>query len=133
MATDSHTSVTVILYQSLVPASVSTRCPQALGAWRWGGRVAIDVDQDGSGPVDRLGNREGPLGPKDLVVGVLGPTAARSYETGGCDVFRVPVPARAHTAPRRGVSDRGRWSFDGVFVLPGIAPARTSVEGVGMT
>lgn len=56
-----------------------------------------------------------------------------SYETGGGDVFRVPVPARAHTAPRRGVSDVGRWSFDGVFVLTENAPARPSVEGVGMT
>lgn len=47
-------------------------------------------------------------------------------------MIRVPVPARAHTAPRRGVSDLGRWSFDGVFVLPENAPARTSAKGVGM-
>lgn len=48
-------------------------------------------------------------------------------------MIRVPVPARAHTAPRRGLSDlAGRWSFDGVFVLPESAPARTSAEGVGM-
>lgn len=48
-------------------------------------------------------------------------------------MFRVPAPARAHTAPRRGVSDRGRWSFDGAFALSGCAPTRASVEGVGMT
>lgn len=50
-------------------------------------------------------------------------------------MFRVPVPARAHTAPRRGLSDlAGHWSFDGVFVLsePGNAQYRASDEGDGM-
>lgn len=113
---------------------VSTRRSQARDESLWGGRVAFDVDPHGSGPVDRLGNREGPLGPTNLVMGVLRP-AAHSFETGGGDVFRVPVPARAHTAPRRGFSDLGRWSFDGVFVLSesGNAPYRASDEGDGMT
>lgn len=126
--------VVVILHQNLGCAGDSTRGAQAPGAPTWSDRVAGDVDQNGSGPVDRLGNREGPLRPRNLVVGVLGP-AAHSYETGGGDVFRVPVPARAHTAPRRGLSDLGRWSFDGVFVLSqsGNAPCRASDEGDGMT
>lgn len=63
----------------------------------------------------------------------VGWPAAYSYEPGGGDVIRVPVPARAHTAPRRGVSDLGRWSFDGVFVLPGCAPTIASVEEVELT
>lgn len=132
--TDLPTAMNMTTCQALSLASDSTRCSQALGVGSWGGRVSLDVDQNGSGPIDRpWTSREGPLGPKDLIAGVFKP-AARSYEPGGGDVIRVPVPARAHTAPRRGLSDlAGRWSFDGVFVLSEYAPARTSAEGVGMT
>lgn len=96
--------------------------------------VAFDVDRKCEWPrrpaLDKPG---GTTRAKDLVAKVFWP-AAHSYEPGGGDVIRVPVPARAHTAPRRGLSDlAGRWSFDGVFVLPEYAPARTSAEGVGMT
>lgn len=65
-----------------------------------------------------------------------GPAAGRApfYAKEGADVIRVPVPARAHTAPRRGVSSQaGCWSVDGVFVLSERIPNRASDEGVGMT
>lgn len=69
----------------------------------------------------------------DLVVGVRKPAEHPFREKEGADVIRVPVPTRAHTAPRRGVSSHaGCWSVDGAFVLSTRSPGRTSVEGAGM-
>lgn len=111
----------------------STRCAQGLLGAAPSGMVASDVDRKCEWPLRPAWQPGGTTRAKDLVVEVGWP-AAHSYRPGGGDVIRVPAPARAHTAPRRGVSDlAGRWSFDGVFVLPAIAPARASAEGVGMT
>lgn len=112
----------------------STRSTQTPMGLIRSGRVALNVDRKCEWPhrpaLDKPGGTTRAI---DLVAKVVWP-AAHSYETGGGDVIRVPVPARAHTAPRRGLSDlAGCWSFDGVFVLPGSIPARTSAEGVGMT
>lgn len=111
----------------------STRCAQGLFGADLGGMVASDVDRKCEWPRRPAWQPGGATRANDLVMGVGWP-AAYSFETGGGDVIRVPVPARAHTAPRRGLSDlAGRWPFDGVFVLSGYAPAHASVEGVGVT
>lgn len=111
----------------------STRCDQRDVGHGGGGMVASDVDRKCEWPLRPAWQPGGTTRANDLVMGVGWP-AARSYDTGGSDVIRVPVPARAHTAPRRGLSaPAGRWSFDRVFVLPEIAPARASTEGAGMT
>lgn len=112
----------------------STRCGEGPVGCTCGGMVATDVDRkcewSRRPALDKPG---GTTRAKDLVVGVIWP-AAHSFEPGGGDVIRVPAPARAHTAPRRGPSDLGRWVFDGVFVLPGNVPVRASAEGDdGMT
>lgn len=96
---------------------VSTRRSEGPVRWAHGGMVTSDVDRKCEWSRRPAWQPGGTTRAKDLVVGVVWP-AAHSFETGGGDVIRVPVPTRAHTAPRRGVSDLGRWSFDGVFVLP---------------
>lgn len=115
--------------QRVLRAVESTRCTQGLFGADLGGMVASDVDRKCEWPRRPAWQPGGATRANDLVMGVGWP-AAHSYEPGGGDVFRVPVPARAHTAPRRGVSDRGRCSFDGVFVLPGYAPTAPLSRGL---
>ena len=114
-------------------ASPATRDPQEHLVNRRNGKVASDVDQKVKWPrrpaLDKPGGATVAEGP--CSGGPVGLPHTLSAKDG--DVIRVPVPARTHTAPRRGVSSRGCWSFDGVFVLSARTPVRTSAEGAGMT
>jgi len=111
----------------------ATRDPQEHLVNRRNGKVAPDVDQKVKWPrrpaLDKPGGATVAEGPCSG-----GPGACRTpfIRKEGDDVIRVPVPARTHTAPRRGVSSRGCCSFGGVFVLSARTPVRASVEGAGM-
>lgn len=74
---------------------------------------------------------------EDLVVGSGGLQFTFNLESGDRVINRVPAYLHTDTAPRRGVSSLGCWSFDGVIVLSARIPARTSAveafEGVGVT
>lgn len=115
-------------------AAVTTRNPQGHPAYRRNGTVASDVDQKEKWPrrstLDKSRGATVAEGPCDGGPGGLSNTL---YPKEGADVTRVPVPSTRHTAPRRGVSSHGCWSFDGVFVLSTCTLVRTSGEGAGMT
>ncbi|GGU66366.1 hypothetical protein GCM10010259_65810 [Streptomyces daghestanicus] len=97
------------------------------------GRVAPIVDQKKVAPVIAL--EQGERGHVADGPCRRGPRACRApfSQKEGADVTRVPVPVTRHTAPRRGHSNRGCWSFDGVFVMSAHARFRALSEEAGMT
>lgn len=111
----------------------ATRVPHGVPEQRGNGTVATSVDPKEVAPSTGLGKPGGATWPTDLVVGVRKPAEHPFREKEGADVIRVPVPVTRHTAPRRGGSSRGCWSFDGAFVLSARTPVGPSSEGAGMT
>lgn len=109
--------------------TVTTRVPLQHTECPWSGRVTPDDLQKEVAPSTGLATGRGHVA-EDLVVGVLRPAEHPAKK--GFDMTRVPASARIITAPRRGVSSRGCWSFGGVLVYAGI-PKRPSGEGDGMT
>ena len=110
----------------------ATRGPQRPPEHRLRDTVASELDREMSvAPSIALGQGErGHVAEGPCDGGPVGLPHTLSAKDG--DVIRVPVPARTHTAPRRGVSSRGCWSFDGVLVLSARSrPAPLVTRGSG--
>lgn len=91
-----------------MPATVvTTRHTPVHPQWRGNGRVTPNVDQqmqNGSGPVDRLGEAGRGHSGRGPVEGSRADAEHPNPEEEGADVIRVPVPSADDTAPRRGAS-----------------------------